>query len=228
MPARRTASATTSAPSCGRGELLQRAEKLSGGRPHRGDDDRIAHDGWLKRTGTRATSGSAPECVVTVCSPSRCCRRARMTRAERATSRDHCALAVSTTRTSPSSRTAVARCSAGPTAAFQAKSTLPGDSGRRPQHRGDGAGDSGSDRIHRTLNLESYHPPCASFSRQPRHAAPSSSAPPDMPSTRWSSTSTSVSGPASRRRTTCAAWRWRRAPARLTSVPSSAGRRASA
>ena len=52
-----------------------------------------------------------------------------MTPFERLISFAHCALVTSTMSVAPSSFTAVARSSAGPTAAFQAKSTLPSESG---------------------------------------------------------------------------------------------------
>lgn len=52
-----------------------------------------------------------------------------MTGVERDTSRAHWALVASTTSVSPSSRTVVARSSAGPTTAVHAKRTLPGEIG---------------------------------------------------------------------------------------------------
>src|SRR5712691_6500745 len=52
-----------------------------------------------------------------------------MTPLDRLTSRVHCGPVVSTMRVPPSSLTAVARSSAGPTAAFHANVTLPSESG---------------------------------------------------------------------------------------------------
>ena len=49
MPARRTASRTTIAPSCGAGEVLERAEKLAGRKPNGADDDGFTHDSTLSK-----------------------------------------------------------------------------------------------------------------------------------------------------------------------------------
>jgi septum formation protein len=67
--------------------------------------------------------------LVTVRSPSSIWSRGRITRVERLISRAHCALVTSTTRTVPSSFTAVTRSSTDPTAVFHAKAILPSDIG---------------------------------------------------------------------------------------------------
>ena len=104
MPARRTASATTSAPSCGGGEALQRAEELAGRRADGADDDGFAHGSRL-RIGC-ATRSTTVRSRCTTSAPSSDCRRAQddRRRAHRLRA-PTAALAASTSSTPPSSLT---------------------------------------------------------------------------------------------------------------------------
>ena len=131
-----------------------------------------------------------------------------------------------------SSRTAVTRSTAGPTAAFQANVDLAGRERRAAQQLDQRTRHRMADRRIGCIDASHEHVDpiirgrCASSSRRRRRAAPSCCARPASRST--SSPSTSTSGPRrrSRRRPTCGGWRRRSRPRRVVGRAWSAARRA--
>ena len=123
MPARRTASATTSAPSCGAVKPLSAPRNLPVG-------VRTALTMTASRMSLSCSRRIRQIALSTTSGAEQRLQAPRMTGDERITSRAHCALAASTssTRAFELDR-ASTRSTAGPTAALQAKSTLPSDSG---------------------------------------------------------------------------------------------------
>ena len=108
MPARRTASAMTSAPSCDAVKRLQRPEKLPGRRADGGDDHGFAHDASFGMPiGVRSpTSGSRRVTSRRTSPSSSVCSRRRITGDDRRISRTQWLVAASTSSTLPSRRTA--------------------------------------------------------------------------------------------------------------------------